>query len=62
MQTEIIPPEEQKNFIDSFWIMMKTCETYAIDTDDPIAIHLVESYFKQWNRVTGDNKKPSWEK
>ena len=46
--------------IASFWLMMQTVETLADNADDVTLKAQVEGFFKQWNRMTGDDKKPRW--
>ena len=57
MQIATIAKEEQANMISSFWSMLRELESHAENNLDK---HFVEGYYRQWNRVTGDNKKPRW--
>ena len=49
-----------RDVIHTFWIMLRECETKANDDDDKLLKHQVEAWYRQWNRMTGDNKKPVW--
>jgi hypothetical protein len=59
MQTESIAKKLQKDFIGSFWSMLRELEEAAENNLDK---HFVEGYYRQWNAVTGDDKKPRWMK
>ena len=59
---ETIPENEQANMIASFWTMLQNVEGNAIDQNCPLTKHWVKQWYEQWNRVTGDNKKPRWER
>ena len=48
------------DIISSFWTMMTELETQANNTDDRVLKHQVEGWYRQWNRMTGDNKSPRW--
>lgn len=50
------------DIIHSFWIMMRECESTANNNDDRVLKVQVEGWYKQWNRMTGDDKKPAWMK
>ncbi len=39
---------------------MTELETQANNTDDGVLKHQVEGWYRQWNRMTGDNKSPRW--
>jgi len=71
MNTEVETPEKpvelnkikrsmHKDVIHSFWLMMTTIETQANNEKDAVLMHWVECWYKQWNRMTGDNKSPQW--
>ena len=60
MQLETIAPSEQADMIASFWQMMRELESQADCDNDNVLKHMVVGYYKQWNRVTGDNKSPIW--
>lgn len=60
MQTKTIAPALQENFIASFWTMLRENESRADDKKDTILMAWVEGWYRQWNEVTGDNKKPAW--
>lgn len=55
-----ISDDEQQNMLSSFLQMLVECEIKAQCDNDPVLKHWVEQWFQQWNRVTGDNKKPQW--
>lgn len=56
-----IAPSEQECFISSFWSMLKELEHQADSKEASVILrHEVTGYYKQWNRVTGDNKQPIW--
>lgn len=63
---ESIPKHEQANMLSSFWTMLQECETVVMNSKDGhmwrevVLKHWVEQWYEQWNRVTGDNKKPRW--
>ena len=58
---ESISWQEQPDFISSFWTMLQECEGLANRENDRVLKHWVESWYTQWNRVTGDDKKPKWD-
>lgn len=60
MQLDEIPKSEQKDFIASFWSMLRECETKADNDNDPLLKRWVESYYMQWNRITGAESRPIW--
>lgn len=60
MQLINIPESEQKDWIESFWQMLRECETKADNENDVILKRWVEGYYKQWNRVTKSNLDPVW--
>ena len=60
IQLEKIPEAEQKDFIATFWMMLRECETKADNEKDPILMHMVVGFYKQWNRVTGLDLEPAW--
>ena len=57
-----IPKNEQDGVMDTFWSMLMECESQALNDNDPVLKHHVSQYFKQWNRITGNNNVPRWEK
>ncbi len=59
MQLEHIEKRLQANVIASFWTMLQECESNVYD--DPVLKLWVEGWYKQWNEITGDNRKPRWE-
>lgn len=62
MQTTNIPAEEQENVLGSFWTMLQECETHANNCDDRVLKHWVGQWYDQWNRVTGGDKNPIWDR
>jgi hypothetical protein len=42
--------------------MLGECESKAESNNDAVLKHWVSQWYKQWNRIIGDNKKPRWEK
>jgi len=59
-QLEQIPRSMHKDVISSYWIMMSELMTQADNENDEVLKVLVEGFFRQWNRMTGDDKKPIW--
>lgn len=57
-----IPKSEQENVLASFWTMLRELESSCDGTNDVILKMQVESWYRQWNRITGDNKGPRWAK
>jgi hypothetical protein len=55
-----IPASEQEGVLSSFWTMLRDCESRADSTNDPVGRHLVSEWYKQWNRITGQNHVPAW--
>ena len=55
-----IPKNEQEGMLTSFWTMLGTLESIADSTKNPLDMHMVTAMYKQWNRITGDNKSPVW--
>lgn len=71
MSTEVIAQTEQlelnkikrsmhKDVISSFWTMLQECESKAASNNDHLLKLWVEGWYKQWNRMTGDNKSARW--
>lgn len=58
LQLNEIKRSMHKDVIGSFWTMLQECESKAADNNDPLLKLWVEGWYKQWNRMTGDNKKP----
>ncbi len=58
---ETVPWQEQPDFISSFWTMLQELEAYADGEREIILMTWVEQWYLQWNRVTGDNKRPVWQ-
>ena len=55
-----IPKKDQADVLAVFWAMMREQEEQAYDSKSPLDRHLVESAYRLWNRVTGDNLAPRW--
>jgi len=60
MQLETIAKNQQESMISSFWTMLQECESKADNENDLVLKHQVNGWYQQWNRVTGDHKKPRW--
>lgn len=50
----MIPENEQQNVIDSFWLMLKECESKAEQNNDAVLKHWVNKWREQYNRIIGD--------
>jgi hypothetical protein len=46
--------------IRSFRLMLYECEARAIELDDSFLKEQVQTWYKQWNRMTGANDKAKW--
>lgn len=58
-----IPENEQEGVLGTFWAMLKELESIAHSNENDVILrHEVTAYYKQWNRITSDNKSPSWAK
>lgn len=55
-----IPKNEQEGMLSSFWMMLGDLEIHADNSKNPLDMHTVSEMYKQWNRITGDNKEPIW--
>jgi hypothetical protein len=55
-----IKPSMHKDVISSFWTMMTELESQAHNQNDRVLMVQVEGWFRQWNRMTGDSKRPRW--
>jgi len=55
-----IPEDEQDNVMNSFWTMLRECETSAENSDDLILKRWVEQWYQQFSRISGLEFKPSW--
>lgn len=65
MQTQMInltkiPKNEQEGMLSSFWMMLGDLENHADNSKNLLDMHTVSEMYKQWNRITGDNKEPVW--
>lgn len=58
----LIKPTKQQDIMDSFWTMMKECETNADNDEDRVLKIQVEGWYRQYNTVTGFDLKPRWMK
>lgn len=55
-----IPASEQEGVLASFWSMLRECESRADAEKDAVGRHLVSEWYKQWNRITGQQHVPAW--
>ena len=55
-----ISAKEQTGVMESFWSMMKELESQADQAGHSLEKHMVEGYFRQWNRIMKDTARPSW--
>ena len=55
-----ISAKEQTGVMESFWSMMKELESQADQERRNLEKHMVEGYFRQWNRIMKDTARPSW--
>ena len=60
MQLDTIAKALQPDIIHSFWTMLSELESQADNTGDAVLHVQVEAWYRQWNRMTGDNKQPRW--
>lgn len=60
MQLETISKENQPLMIGALWSLMREAEEAARDSGNGFEKGQVESYYRLWNNVTGDNKVPVW--
>lgn len=61
-QLDTIAPELQKDVISSFWTMLGLLENQVENSDGNLHLtkHWVEGWYRQWNSITNDDKKPKW--
>ena len=52
--------QTKDDILDSFWYMMRECESKADDEDDFLLKHQVEGFYRQWNSLTDMDHKPIW--
>lgn len=53
--------EKLNDAMDTFWTMLKECETSADNRDDRVLKHCVEGWYSQYARITGGEiKEPRW--
>ena len=62
MQLETIPKAMQPDVIHSYWVMMQELQSKAHSDNDAVLMNWVEGFYRQWNQMTGDNKRPIWVK
>lgn len=62
VQMEKIPQHLHKDVIGSYWIMLQELQSKAEENNDIMLKRWVESFYRQWNEITGDDKKARWEK
>lgn len=55
-----IPKAEQANILSAYWMMMRELEEQAYDSKRVLDRLQVEGFYRLWNRVSGENKKPRW--
>ncbi len=55
-----IPKDEQENILSGFWVLLTETEQNADNENNPVTKHIVEEYYKLWNRITGQNHEPIW--
>ena len=60
MNLDNIPKEHQANTLSIFWTMLRECESKAHCNEDTVLRVWVEQWYDHWNKVTGDDKKPTW--
>jgi hypothetical protein len=60
IQMRTIAPEHQEDALASFWTMLQECESKADDSGSALLKNWVSQWYEQWNRMTGDDKKPRW--
>jgi hypothetical protein len=60
MQLEKISKANQPLMIGALWSLMREAEEDARDSGNGFDKSQVESYYRLWNNVTGDNKVPFW--
>lgn len=59
---ESVAEPTREDLLHSFWFMLGECESKADETDDRLLKHLVEGYYRQWNKANGDDKQPRWKR
>lgn len=64
---ETIPAEEQKAVLESFWTMLRECDDKCVKSrnagyTDHMLMHWVRGWYQQWNRITGQNHVPDFDK
>lgn len=55
-----IPAKEIDSVMQSFWTMMRECETIADNDNDMLLKHQVECWYRQWNKLTARTNEPRW--
>ena len=55
-----IPKSDQETVMCAFWFMLRECEDRAFEEKDNTLKHFVEGHYAIWNRLTGGNLKPRW--
>lgn len=58
---QYIPQAEAGNVLNAFWYTLREMEARAHDENDPLHKHMVEGYYRLWNRITNGDKKARWE-
>lgn len=60
LELNTIKRSMQPDVVSSFWTMLQELRGKANDDDDRVLKVQVEGWYRQWNRMTGDNKTPEW--
>lgn len=55
-----IPAGEQEGVLSTFWFLLRECESKADGPGNQVLKNQVEGAYVQWNRITGQDHKPSW--
>ena len=60
LELNTIKRSMQPDVISSFWTMLQELRSKADNEDDTLLKVQVEGWYRQWNRMTGDDKAPNW--
>lgn len=60
MNLTTIQKRLQPDIIGSFWTMLQELRSKADSDDDLVLKTQVEGWYRQWNTMTGDNKRVEW--
>lgn len=58
----MIKAKDQDDVMHCYWVMMKECESKAMNDNDLVLKHQVEGFFRLWNRVNETDHAPRWVK